>query len=106
MFVRKFNFHKFLRQNSSSFCSDLSESEKHFLKSSVYSSVQKSRNIISVRGPDATKFLQNLITQDMRIFSDDSIRAIPGLFLNPKGRILFDSILIKSYLLSFNQLRQ
>jgi len=57
----------------------------------------KNRSVISVRGPDATSFLQNIITQDMKSFKDyDGERAalFTG-FLNVKGRILMDGIIVK-----------
>jgi glycine cleavage system aminomethyltransferase T len=68
-----------------------------------YSALFKLNNrcIISVSGKDSTLFLQSLITNDMKIFEKEeeiNRASIFALFLNPKGRILFDSILIKSQL--------
>ncbi len=57
------------------------------------------RGIVSVSGEDATAFLQGLITNDMNLFQKNSNQAaIFSLFLNPKGRILFDGIIVKSHL--------
>ena len=55
------------------------------------------RNVISVRGPDATSFLQNLTTNDMRIFSKEGSdrAALMTAFLNPKGRVMFDAFVVK-----------
>jgi hypothetical protein len=55
------------------------------------------RAVLSVSGEDATSFLQSLITNDMNIFKKNPNQvAIFSLFLNPKGRILFDGIIVKS----------
>lgn len=57
------------------------------------------RTIVSVSGQDSTTFLQSMITNDMKIFEKEPNRAaIFGLFLNPKGRILFDALILKSQL--------
>lgn len=59
----------------------------------------KDRGVLSVSGEDATTFLQGLITNDMNLFQADSNKAaIFSLFLSPKGRILFDGIIVKSHL--------
>jgi len=66
-----------------------------------YNSIFKltDRGIVSVSGEDATAFLQGLITNDMNLFQKNSNQAaIFSLFLNPKGRILFDGIIVKSHL--------
>jgi folate-binding Fe-S cluster repair protein YgfZ len=55
------------------------------------------RNVVSVTGEDAESFLQSLMTNDMKILKDTKV-AMSALFLNPKGRILFDSIIVKSHL--------
>ena len=62
------------------------------------------RNIVSVRGPDATKFLQNLTSQDMRIFDNEKPEraAVNACFLNPKGRVLFDAMIVKPQLAGQN----
>ena len=54
------------------------------------------RSVISVRGPKSTEFLQKLTTQDMRLFDKDQNRAcIFTGFLNVKGRLLFDAMIVK-----------
>jgi len=59
----------------------------------------KNRTIVSVSGEDSTNFLQSMITNDMKLFEKEQERAaIYGLFLNPKGRVLYDAIIIKSQL--------
>jgi len=64
----------------------------------------KNRSIISVSGQDSTSFLQSMITNDMKLFDKDEERAaIYGLFLNPKGRILYDAIIIKSQLYIYKE---
>jgi folate-binding Fe-S cluster repair protein YgfZ len=55
-----------------------------------------SRSLISVRGPDATSFLQGLTTQDMNLFKQSTDRAaIFTGFLNVKGKTMFDAIIVK-----------
>lgn len=57
------------------------------------------RGVVSVSGEDATAFLQGLTTNDMNLFQKKPDQAaIFSLFLNPKGRILFDGIIVKSHL--------
>lgn len=57
------------------------------------------RAIVSVTGKDAHAFLQSMITNDMNLLNEDPQRAaIFSVFLNPKGRILYDTIIIKSHL--------
>lgn len=64
-----------------------------------------SRKVISLRGPDSTKFLQGLITQDMSMFDLESKdrAAIYTAFLNVKGKILFDAIIVKPLLANQNK---
>lgn len=66
-----------------------------------YNSIFKlsDRGILSVSGEDATSFLQGLTTNDMNIFAKNPHQAaLYSLFLNPKGRILYDGIIVKSQL--------
>lgn len=47
-------------------------------------------------GSDATVFLQDMSTQNMRKFeANENRRALYALFLNAKGRIKFDAIIVK-----------
>jgi folate-binding Fe-S cluster repair protein YgfZ len=57
----------------------------------------KNRSVISVTGPDATTFLQSMITNEIKLLNDEIV-SIYTLFLNPKGRVMFDAILVKSQL--------
>jgi folate-binding Fe-S cluster repair protein YgfZ len=57
----------------------------------------KNRSVVSVTGEDAESFLQSMITNDMKQLKGEKV-AIGALFLNPKGRILFDSFVVKSHL--------
>ena len=50
------------------------------------------RGLVRVRGPEASPFLQGLITNDMHHF-EDGARAIFAMMLNNKGRVLFDLII-------------
>lgn len=47
-----------------------------------------SRKLVSVTGPDAMDFLQNITTADMRQVTDDEM--IYGLLLTPQGQFLHD----------------
>ena len=49
----------------------------------------KQRRLIVVSGHDAGNFLQGLISVDIRKLQPNSILSA-GVFLNPKGRVLFD----------------
>ena len=55
------------------------------------------RKIISVTGEDAESFLQSMMTNDIKLLKDNRV-ALFTLFLNAKGRILYDTILVKSHL--------
>ena len=54
----------------------------------------KDRALISVSGPDAEHFLQNILTTDL-----DALRAgeaKPGALLTPQGKILFDFLISRA----------
>ncbi|TPI60542.1 folate-binding protein YgfZ [Mesorhizobium sp. B3-1-7] len=54
----------------------------------------KNRALISVSGPDAEHFLQNILTTDL-----DALRpgeAKPGALLSPQGKILFDFLISRA----------
>jgi folate-binding Fe-S cluster repair protein YgfZ len=55
------------------------------------------RRVISVTGEDAENFIQSMTTNDIRLLKNDKVAQFT-LFLNPKGKILFDTILVKSHL--------
>ncbi|TPI41639.1 folate-binding protein YgfZ [Mesorhizobium sp. B3-1-9] len=54
----------------------------------------KDRALISVSGPDAEHFLQNILTTDL-----DALRpgeAKPGALLSPQGKVLFDFLISRA----------
>lgn len=51
----------------------------------------RSRGAISVKGKDAEKFLQNLVSADVRSLEVGSGGTLAG-FLNSRGRCLYDVI--------------
>lgn len=53
-----------------------------------------SRKILKVSGDDVAGFLQGLITNDMRHF-DESAKSIYSMFLNNKGRLLYETLVHK-----------
>lgn len=54
----------------------------------------RSKKLLKVSGADASDFLQGLITNDMGHF-DDGAKCIYAMFLNNKGRVLYDSLIYK-----------
>jgi folate-binding Fe-S cluster repair protein YgfZ len=76
------------------------DEEKEITQFKKYNAVFKfnHRRVISVTGEDAEIFLQSMITNDMRLLKDNEVVSIFGLFLNPKGRVLYDAIIVKSHL--------
>lgn len=52
------------------------------------------RGVVSVTGPDAQTFLQNIITNDMGLLATQ--RAIHAGLLSPQGKILFDFFVIRT----------
>eukprot|EP00761_Pharyngomonas_kirbyi_P000894 gb/GECH01000895.1/.p1 GENE.gb/GECH01000895.1/~~gb/GECH01000895.1/.p1 ORF type:complete len:436 (+),score=120.79 gb/GECH01000895.1/:1-1308(+) len=53
------------------------------------------RGILEIQGSDAENFIQGLSTNDTRFLTsqDNPITGMSTLFLNPKGRVLFDALL-------------
>ncbi|RUW62469.1 folate-binding protein YgfZ [Mesorhizobium sp. M7A.F.Ca.US.008.03.1.1] len=51
----------------------------------------KDRALISVSGPDAEHFLQNILTTDLDVLAPGE--AKPGALLTPQGKILFDFLI-------------
>ncbi|WP_245466281.1 folate-binding protein YgfZ, partial [Mesorhizobium sp. M7A.F.Ca.MR.245.00.0.0] len=54
----------------------------------------KDRALISVSGPDAEHFLQNILTTDLDILAPGEAR--PGALLTPQGKILFDFLISRT----------
>jgi len=54
----------------------------------------KDRALISVSGPDAEHFLQNILTTDLDALGPD--HAKPGALLSPQGKILFDFLVSRT----------
>ncbi|XP_031845661.1 iron-sulfur cluster assembly factor IBA57, mitochondrial [Nomia melanderi] len=55
----------------------------------------KNRSLLRIRGKDASDFLQGLITNDMKHIGEGAANLY-ALFLNIKGRVLYDVIVYKS----------
>lgn len=60
----------------------------------------KDRALISVSGPDAEHFLQNILTTDLDAL--DKGQARPGALLTPQGKILFDFLVSRAGKAGFN----
>jgi folate-binding Fe-S cluster repair protein YgfZ len=77
----------------------MNTSNKEIEYSKKYNALFKlnSRNVVSITGEDALSFLQGMITNDMKELNNEKV-AISSLFLTPKGRIMFDAIIVKSLL--------
>lgn len=56
----------------------------------------KNRSLIRVAGPEAKDYLQGLITNDINHLGKSSGGCMYSLFLNTKGRVLYDSIIYKN----------
>ncbi|TPI32579.1 folate-binding protein YgfZ [Mesorhizobium sp. B3-2-1] len=54
----------------------------------------KDRALISVSGPDAEHFLQNILTTDLDTLGNGE--AKPGALLTPQGKILFDFLISRA----------
>lgn len=54
----------------------------------------RNKKLLKVSGKDASDFLQGLVTNDMGHF-DDGARCMYAMFLNNKGRVLYDSLIYK-----------
>ncbi|TPL98174.1 folate-binding protein YgfZ [Mesorhizobium sp. B2-3-11] len=54
----------------------------------------KNRALISVSGPDAEHFLQNILTTDLDALGNGE--AKPGALLTPQGKILFDFLISRA----------
>ncbi|TIQ31728.1 MAG: folate-binding protein YgfZ [Mesorhizobium sp.] len=54
----------------------------------------KDRSLISVSGPDAEHFLQNILTTDLDALGAGE--AKPGALLSPQGKILFDFLISRA----------
>ncbi|MBZ9863061.1 YgfZ/GcvT domain-containing protein [Mesorhizobium sp. CA12] len=54
----------------------------------------KDRALISVSGPDAGHFLQNILTTDLDMLAPGEAR--PGALLSPQGKILFDFLVSRA----------
>lgn len=54
----------------------------------------KTRSVLSVEGFDSLSFLQDLITNDIRLLEDSS-KCIFSAFLNAKGKVIHDTIIYK-----------
>ncbi|PAQ03575.1 folate-binding protein YgfZ [Mesorhizobium mediterraneum] len=57
-------------------------------------SLLRDRALISVSGPDAEHFLQNILTTDLDTLA--SGQAKPGALLTPQGKILFDFLISRA----------
>lgn len=54
----------------------------------------RNKKLLKVSGKDASDFLQGLVTNDMGHF-EDGARCMYAMFLNNKGRVLYDSLIYK-----------
>ncbi|XP_059053367.1 putative transferase CAF17 homolog, mitochondrial [Achroia grisella] len=54
----------------------------------------ESKKLLKINGNDAPVFLQGLITNDMRHF-EEGARSMYAMFLNNKGRVLYDTLIHK-----------
>lgn len=55
------------------------------------------RCLVSVSGSEAASFLQGLMTNDINILLEEDRRSIYCMFLNVRGRIIFDTLLSRGF---------
>lgn len=53
------------------------------------------RSVLTIGGKDAYSLLQGICTQDIEVFRSSPRLSTCAYFLNPKGKILFDTIITK-----------
>jgi len=65
--------------------------------SSISCQVEKltNRGLLRVSGSDATSLLQGIVTNDVRHL-ENNCKSLYSMFLNTKGRVLYDSIIYKT----------
>ena len=77
---------------------NLSRSNIYLNKSNHYHTqdLTNYRSLINIKGADSAKYLQNLITNDINLLQNESIKSIYSHILNNRGRTLFDTIVYKN----------
>ncbi|KAH6771855.1 Glycine cleavage T-protein family [Perilla frutescens var. hirtella] len=100
---------QFLRSNSSNF-PKLFSTQTNLLSAGPMASLLKTRSIIRFKGPETIKFLQGLVTNDVRSLDDPETAAEKGAtpnmptvaappvyaaMLTPQGRFLYDFFLYR-----------
>ena len=53
------------------------------------------RSLVKIQGQDSSKFLQNLITNDINRLSNGEKKSLYAMMLNDRGRIMYDVIIYK-----------
>ncbi|KAK7255753.1 hypothetical protein RIF29_29172 [Crotalaria pallida] len=106
--MNRIAFPKYILQRCRAPCKHFSDHhEQQFQNAGPVTSLLKSRAVIRFRGPDTLKFLQGLLTNDIRRFgektvnlptTDMPIATVPPIYaalLTPQGRFLYDLFLYK-----------
>lgn len=83
---------------------------EHYYSRRINNAVEKlsDKNLIEVSGKDSAALLQGLITNDIDKLTSNSSGSIYTMFLNTKGRVMYDSIIYKlpgteSYILEIDK---
>jgi tRNA-modifying protein YgfZ len=63
-------------------------------KATTKTALLKDRGVVSVSGPDAAAFLDNMITNDLPVLEDGA--ALFAALLTPQGKILFEFFVVRS----------
>lgn len=63
------------------------------MEQNTHSLAINDRSIVEITGPDATHFLERLITTDVEKLSMNEL--LPGALLSPQGKVLFDFLIGK-----------
>jgi glycine dehydrogenase subunit 1 len=76
----------------------LNQSSTYLTKSNFFHTqdLTNYRSLINVKGADSAKYLQNLITNDINLLQNESVKSIYSHILNNRGRTLYDTIVYKN----------
>lgn len=70
--------------------STLNKESKSFYSKHIGYDLKSYRSLLKVKGPDASEYIQGLITNDVFSLSPTENQAIYSMMLNNRGRVLFD----------------
>ena len=94
--VRCFIVRQVFRFTKTQTCHLLSTKASEKISGETKCSLLRKRGLLKIKGRDAIKFLQGLVTNDVQSFHEDADRkALYAFFLNASGRAMYDVLLYK-----------